>query len=72
MCVDCVRYRETTASSAVIAIIGAILGAAGGYGTALMLSAGEAHAFTVIATTVTGGVILSATFSGVYSAFAAK
>ncbi|MDP5168552.1 hypothetical protein [Pseudomonas syringae] len=55
-----------------IAIIGAILGAAGGYGTALMLSVGEVHAFTAMATAAMGGVILSATFSGIYSAFAAK
>lgn len=55
-----------------IAIMGGMLGAAGGYGTAVVFSVGEMSAFTAIATAVFGSVILSAAFSGVYLAFTGK
>lgn len=53
-----------------IAMVGAIFGMAFGYGIVLMLSASNEFSFPVIATTVFGGVIFSAVFSGAYSAFA--
>ena len=55
-----------------IAIVGALLGAAGGYGIALMLSTSVDNSFTAVATAVVGGVILSAAFSGVHSAIMTK
>ena len=55
-----------------IAIVGALIGAVSGYGMARLLSVGDGHSFTTVATAVVGGIILSAAFSGVYSAFAAK
>lgn len=55
-----------------IAIVGALIGAVGGYGMARLLSAGDGPSFTTIATAVVGGVILSTVFAGIYSAIAAK
>lgn len=55
-----------------IGIVGAVIGAAGGYGITIALSPSDAPVFTAITTAVFGGVILSAAFSGVNSAFTAK
>lgn len=52
-----------------IAIVGALIGAVGGYGMARLLSTGDGPSFATVATAVVGGVIFSAAFSGVYSAF---
>lgn len=54
-----------------IAVLGAVFGAAGGYAISFFLSGGDASAFTASATSILGGVFLSASFSGVYSAYTA-
>ncbi|WGO96418.1 hypothetical protein QCD61_28385 (plasmid) [Pseudomonas viciae] len=52
-----------------VAIVGLVLGAVGGYGIALVFSTGGEPAFIALITTIFGGVVLSGMFSGVYSAF---
>ena len=79
---DIFRYEDTlevqgerpmrlNTAKILVAVLGAVFGAAGGYAIAFFLSGGDAAAFTAIATSVFGGVFLSASFSGVYSAYTA-
>lgn len=52
-----------------VAIVGFVLGAAGGYGIAHVFSTGDELGFAALMTTIFGGVVLSGMFLGGYSAF---